>query len=538
MRRTNLMELIDARPANAPIDALQSAHARSRYRFEEVGANTLLIKGEGRTTVTVGLACAGRGFGVEYTGERPSDPEETEVNYFGLFDYHRLSQEVAHGLMGEWYRRRDGYVPHWLPPWLGRRTGTAIGKRLHSWYKRQLALASPEAFRVQGTVFAATLTTPGDLLDPGFYATSRSEAPYLLEDLANHRAAGIALVNLHRFPKPAEVEHRQAYEEMRRSAEYTTLAEMVEQRYGASVDVLLRMPTPRREAATAIERMQNWRGLFSLTGKSYRSLDRTLTNLPGGVPHTLVPYLHRVRLEAPITKRLGLLMACAYGRTLADRDFLEPDLHERIFLSAAPDRIVRAVRLISEHTRNELSPRRARDVIFAANFILDCREEHRGNIVGLAKKAIAWHRNEMRSQAERIVAELGGARETTKPPVPLPAKLAEAVTFLETVKDVCEEGARMNNCVASYAREAVNGSSYLFHVSRGGEEATVEVGWDGHVRQAAGPSNRANAAARWGRRELERWGHGFPSEAPEAFRATPGDGLTAVARDPDEVGDF
>jgi hypothetical protein len=219
-------------------------------------------------------------------------------------------------------------------------------------------------------------------------------------------------------------------------------------------------------------------------------------------------------------------MACAYGRSLTQRDFLERDfperaaLHEQVFLSSAPDRIARAVRLISEHTRNELSPRRARDVIFAANFMLDCREEHRGNIVGLAEKAIAWHRDAMRSQGERIVAELGGARETAKPPVPLPAKLAEAVTFLETVEDVCEEGARMNNCVASYVREAVNGSCYLFHVSRGGEEATIEVGWDGHVRQAAGPGNRTNAAARWGRRELERWDHGFPSEAPDALRAT------------------
>jgi hypothetical protein len=39
---------------------------------------------------------------VEYAGARPFDPEETEVKYFGLFDYHRLSQQVAHGLMGEW----------------------------------------------------------------------------------------------------------------------------------------------------------------------------------------------------------------------------------------------------------------------------------------------------------------------------------------------------------------------------------------------------------------------------------------------------
>jgi hypothetical protein len=101
---------------------------------------------------------------VGYAGARTFDPEETEVTYFGLFDYHRLSQEVAYGIMSEWYRRREGYVPRWLPPWQQRQTGTAIGKRLHRWYKRQLVeAASPEALRVQRTVFAATLTTPGDL---------------------------------------------------------------------------------------------------------------------------------------------------------------------------------------------------------------------------------------------------------------------------------------------------------------------------------------------------------------------------------------
>ena len=74
------MELIDARPANAPNDTLESAHSRSRYHFEEVGANTLRIKGEGRTTVMVELACAGRGFGVEYARARPFDPKRQRLD--------------------------------------------------------------------------------------------------------------------------------------------------------------------------------------------------------------------------------------------------------------------------------------------------------------------------------------------------------------------------------------------------------------------------------------------------------------------------
>jgi len=118
--------------------------------------------------------------------------------------------------------------------------------------------------------------------------------------------------------------------------------------------------------------------------------------------------------------------------------------------------------------------------------------------------------------------------------VPLPAKLAEDVTFLETVEDVCEEGARMINCVASYARGG-EGSLLSIPCPRCGEEATVEVGRDGHIRQAAGPRNRTNAAARWGRRALERWGNSFPSEAPEALMTAPEHGLEALARDFDEA---
>ena len=68
----------------------------------------------------------------------------------------------------------------------------------------------------------------------------------------------------------------------------------------------------------------------------------------------------------------------------------------------------------------------------------------------------------------------------------------------------------MNNCVASYARSAVRGLCYLFHVDHAATEATIEVDRAGRVVQAAGPGNRMNAASRWGRRVLSRWGKGFP----------------------------
>lgn len=74
----------------------------------------------------------------------------------------------------------------------------------------------------------------------------------------------------------------------------------------------------------------------------------------------------------------------------------------------------------------------------------------------------------------------------------------------------------MNNCVASYARGAVRGSSLLFHAAKDGESATIEVSPQGHVVQASGPNNRRNTAAKWAQRALGRWAKGFPKETAGA----------------------
>jgi hypothetical protein len=76
----------------------------------------------------------------------------------------------------------------------------------------------------------------------------------------------------------------------------------------------------------------------------------------------------------------------------------------------------------------------------------------------------------------------------------------------------------MNNCVASYARGAVRGSSLLFHAAKDGESVTIEVSPQGHVVQASGPNNRRNTAAKWAQRALGRWAKGFPKETGDRRR--------------------
>jgi hypothetical protein len=141
-------------------------------------------------------------------------------------------------------------------------------------------------------------------------------------------------------------------------------------------------------------------------------------------------------------------------------------------------------------------------------FLADYPEAHNGNVVGLAERAIRWHQKRHRDQIEAMLRAYGPARMTAWPPVPLPT--ADGVRFLDSVAAVCQEAEAMQHCVAWYVEQAVNGGCYLFHVAHRGEDATVEVGAEGRVRQSQGPRNQSNAAATYGKRVLGRWAKGLP----------------------------
>jgi hypothetical protein len=151
-----------------------------------------------------------------------------------------------------------------------------------------------------------------------------------------------------------------------------------------------------------------------------------------------------------------------------------------------------------------LSPRRWRDVETLVSYLNDYPDQHNGNVVGLAERAIRWHRDCRREIGEETIARLGFDTPVSLPPIPLPA--IPGMRFLKTVGDLFEEGEAMKHCVASYASDAVDGSCYLFHVDHEGERATVQIGERGNVVQSRGPRNRDNTAAHWGRMQLGKWG--------------------------------
>src|SRR5262249_11461833 len=157
------------------------------------------------------------------------------------------------------------------------------------------------------------------------------------------------------------------------------------------------------------------------------------------------------------------------------------------FSLARADQITQAISRVSEylrevyaemlavHPKSEkyflFSTRRTADIWKAVRFIGDYPEEYRGNIVNLAGRSIRWHNSGQAQEQHKAIASFGAEKRVAKPPVPLPEK--PGVSFLSTVGEICDEGAKMHHCIASYAQRAVNGFCYLFHIDHDGDMASV-----------------------------------------------------------------
>jgi hypothetical protein len=204
-------------------------------------------------------------------------------------------------------------------------------------------------------------------------------------------------------------------------------------------------------------------------------------------------------LLRPITNRLELTTVLCAGP--------QPPGRSRVFAFSTADQIKEAMKRISAHLHKKLSPRRTKDIGQAVDFLLDYPGDHRGNIVGLANKAIRWHRDCWREQAEEATRDLPDDTLIAVPPIPLPQ--VEGIRFLTTVGDVRNESNTMQHCIRHYAKAAGDGECYLFHVEHDGERASVEVSPFGFVVQSQGPSNSQNRATEWGEKVLGSWAAGL-----------------------------
>ena len=248
----------------------------------------------------------------------------------------------------------------------------------------------------------------------------------------------------------------------------------------------------------------NWRGFYSPTEEPYTSLNRTLMNLPGGIPPAELLHLRRVMLPEPATNRMKLLSYLSIG--------FKPNKEEivRVIRRSNPDQIKRAVRLMWEYSGIKADFRSPREVQQAVGMLFDFPGPYNGTVVSAAEHSIEWHRDSAHRMALQEQARLG--TDTMAPPIPLPDVLG--VKFLATVGDVIEEGHRMHHCIGGYSYNAAQGDCYLFHVDYKGEQASVEVSPEGKVVQAYGPCNHKNAACDYAERVLNKWGKDMKDKVP------------------------
>ncbi len=438
----------------------------TRYQALPFSNGFLLDGGEERPRVCITLARTCWWASVQDNTFSPPPPRR-----FGLFEVRPLIDCAAAWSMLHW-QPRPGPAPQWrLHAWAQRQARRSIAFVVAEQRRRLMPRVEPIVRDVQRALFAATCTVGGLALCEEFYSKLDS---FLLADLLRYRACAIAVRN---FGERLLEDHVGAGGPLGEAGHDPAVVEAV------------------------CRQLCRWRDLFSDTGRSYGHLNRTLDRLPGGLSHHAVCLLSRAHLERPITDRLELAV---YLLSLERRQ----QINRRVFQFAQHDEVRRAVQRVAAALRRPLSPRRMADLRLFVGHLADCPEPHRGNLVGLAERAIRWHRDEAQRQADETVAREGSERAVALPPVPLPT--VPGLTFLDTVGAIAREGAVMGHCIGNYVPDALAGHSFLFHYEDGSESASIEVGADGRVRQAQGPGNSDNQAARRAARLLAEWGRAFP----------------------------
>jgi len=223
-------------------------------------------------------------------------------------------------------------------------------------------------------------------------------------------------------------------------------------------------------------------------------------------------------IKEPLTTRIRFL---AYY-TFNNMSFYNGKSAEDILLRSSDEDLKKAVRYIDEkHFKRKTDFRRTRLVLDSFHAIFDYPYIFgKWDIVGLAKRSEQYHW-ELERERERYHQEAMAIRsqreierlkqeerfsnsETALPPISLPSN--KNIKFLNSYKEIQEEGSKMGHCIGTYAIRAVKGSCYLFHVDYNRETASVEVGLNGYVVQSYGPHDSKNSAADYGRRVLSQWG--------------------------------
>lgn len=250
-----------------------------------------------------------------------------------------------------------------------------------------------------------------------------------------------------------------------------------------------------------LETLKDWRGFLTPT-IPYKALNKTLDKLPRAISVDQLPRLALLKLEQPLTDRLHLIFA------LSGATHHNWGLHEHLVLSASAEQIKEACRVIGFGLTSQSRTTMISD---AASYILDYPEPYNGDISGLARRSVEWHRT--------VDKYKGSLPEDHALPIPQGVDLdwleGLGIRLLKTAGEVYEEGSTMRHCVGSYASKAARGQCFLFHVEREGESATIEVSNYGKILQAYGFANSKNKACNYGSLFIERHWPQMAAAQPE-----------------------
>lgn len=420
-------------------------------------------------------------------------------DWFGSSDevpayaFRKLEDVVVSEIYFDWKspKNPNGYVHKNVKKWAKNETGKSLNGRIHAEWLRCLSLLDDQTKEVHKKLFSLSCGGGywGRLKD-----VLKKKDAYVLEDLKNHRAIRIALL------------------------------------YGGW------------------EGTENWISVFSQNG-SYRSLNKTLFNLPCNVPNYELPVLRNTKMNQAITTRLKLMF---YLEILSKNDpiWFPDDTQKRekmlkILERSSEEDCKKAVAFMWNYFPSPQSNdfRSTKDIKRVMNLIVDrAPSNDKISLMSWTKESELYHHDlelqrrvqqqeaEERAQRHKVESERIKKSLTAVPPIPLPEN--PNIKLLDTYQSVVEEGNTMGHCIASYAETAVRGGCYLFHVDHNGEPASVEVSPEGYVRQSYGKRDVINEASEYAKKELAKWAKGLNGKKPIVkYAPLPGNSKTELVLD-------
>lgn len=165
--------------------------------------------------------------------------------------------------------------------------------------------------------------------------------------------------------------------------------------------------------------------------------------------------------------------------------------------------IKKASKIYAARFNQKSNLRKRRYVLQFCQYIVDYLRvnpnDTKCTLTTLTRRSIFWHRT---ADFSKMLNGYSPNQKTAELPTFLQKEISEyeEIKFLETVEEVANEGSSMGHCVASYAGSAVRGTSYLFHIDKFNERATVELRRNFErleMSQSRGPYNETNKASKW-----------------------------------------